>query len=309
MHAQLACILEATARKPGNVHRFRDFEDAHYLDFMVSSTALWHHLTPDRVRQDGLGRVIRDALEETRGLIGHNTNLGMILLLAPLAAAEDGWAIRGCHAPASQPGRFDRVAEGLRGEVAEILSGTSVEDARAVYEAIRLARPGGLGSASEQDVAGEPTVTLLEAMRLAADRDAIARQYATGYADVFELALPTLGEALRLGRPLEAAIVLTHLSLMAERPDTLIARKCGEVVALESARKASGVLSSGWPDAPESVEEIRGFDDWLRADGHRRNPGATADLIAATLYAALHDGTIEIPRHLRRSGWDAGDVL
>jgi triphosphoribosyl-dephospho-CoA synthase len=158
-------------------------------------------------------------------------------------------------------------------------------------------------------VADEPTVTLLEAMRLAADRDAIARQYATGYADVFELALPTLREALRLGRPLEAAIILAHLTLMAERPDTLIARKCGQVVAQESSRGAIGVLASGWPDTPGSVGEIRAFDAWLRADGHRRNPGATADLIAATLYAALHDGTIELPRHLRRDGWDAGDVL
>jgi len=250
---------------------------------------LARHLHPKFVRHLGVGEVVRRAVSETRELVGHNTNLGMILLLTPMAGVQ--------------------VRRNLREGLARVLGGLTVGDAVAVYEAIRVARPGGLGSASEQDVAEAPTVSLLDAMRLAADRDAIARQYETNYADVFELALPTLAGALRLGRSLEAAIVLAQLTLMAERPDTLIARKCGEEAARESSRRAIGVLASGWPDAPGSIDEIRAFDDWLRADGHSRNPGATADLIAATLYAALCDGTIEIPRHLSRSGWDAGDVL
>ncbi|QDV37958.1 triphosphoribosyl-dephospho-CoA synthase [Tautonia plasticadhaerens] len=287
--AQLACLLEATARKPGNVHRCRGFADAGFLDFAVSASVLARHLDPKLVRGFGVGGVVLRAVRETRGLVGHNTNLGMILLLTPMAGV--------------------RVRRRLREGLARILDRLSVADTVAVYEAIRLARPGGLGEAPEQDVADEPTVTLREAMGLAADRDAIARQYATGYADVFDLALPTLGDALRAGRPLEAAIVLTHLTLMAGRPDTLIARKRGEAVARESARRAAGVLASGWPDGPGSVEAIREFDEWLRADGHARNPGATADLIAATLYAALCDGTIEFPRHLSGEGWDAGDRL
>jgi triphosphoribosyl-dephospho-CoA synthase len=288
--AFLCCLLEATARKPGNVHPARGFEGTHYLDFVLSAVNLDRWLDPTRIRIRGIGEAVRHAVQESRAVVGQNTNLGIILLLAPMTGARLG---------------FGTVRDG----VVRSLQASTIDDARLVFEAIRLARPGGLGEAPEQDVADEPTVTLLEAMRLAADRDAIARQYATGYADVFELALPTLREALRLGRPLEAAIILAHLTLMAERPDTLIARKCGQVVAQESSRRAIGVLASGWPDTPGSVEEIRGLDDWLRADGHRRNPGATADLIAAALYAALHDGTIELPRHLRRDGWDAGDVL
>ena len=35
--AQLACVLEATARKPGNVHRFADFDDVSYLDFVTAA--------------------------------------------------------------------------------------------------------------------------------------------------------------------------------------------------------------------------------------------------------------------------------
>jgi triphosphoribosyl-dephospho-CoA synthase len=288
--AFLACLLEATARKPGNVHPGRAFDDAHYLDFALSAANLARWLDPDRIREVGVGRVVRIAVQMSVALVGHNTNLGMILLLTPLAGVR-------------------RKAGGLRKGVERILDALTIDDARAVYEAIRIARPGGLGSVPEHDVSDEPTITLREAMCLAAPHDAIARQYATGYADIFDFALPTLREALRSHRPLETAIVLTHLTLMAERPDTLIARKCGPGVSLEAARRAIAVLASGWPDSADSIEQIRAFDAWLRADGHSRNPGATADLIAATLYVALCDGTIDFPRHLSRPGWDAGDVL
>ncbi|WP_152051162.1 triphosphoribosyl-dephospho-CoA synthase [Tautonia marina] len=288
--AFLACLLEATARKPGNVHPARAFDDSHYLDFVLSAATLSGWLDPDRIQEFGVGAVVRVAVQESRALVGHNTNLGMILLLTPMAGVR-------------------HQAEGLRKGVERILDTLTIDDARAVYEAIRIARPGGLGSVPDHDVANEPTITLREAMTLAASHDAIARQYATGYADIFDLALPTLRDALRAGRPLETAIVLTHLTLMAERPDTLIARKCGPDVALESSRQAIAVLATDWPDSADSITQIRAFDAWLRAEGHSRNPGATADLIAATLYAALCDGTIKFPRHLSRPGWDAGDVL
>ena len=41
LHCQLACIWEATARKPGNVHRFQDFDDVHhFVDFPASAAAI-----------------------------------------------------------------------------------------------------------------------------------------------------------------------------------------------------------------------------------------------------------------------------
>ncbi len=273
--ALIACILEATARKPGNVHRFRDFDGAHYLDFVISAAAIGEHLRGDRVRELGVGRVVLDAIRATRTLVGHNTNLGMVLLLAPMVGVPEG--------------------EGLRDGLRRVLRGLTVGDARAVYEAIRLAKPGGLGTASDQDVSGEPTVTLLEAMRLAADRDAVASQYAGDYAEVFDIGLPALGGALARGRSLETSIVACHLALMARCPDSLIARKLGAEAARESARLAEAVLSSGWPDAPGSSDRLVEFDAWLRADGHRRNPGTTADLVCASLYAALREGVVALP--------------
>ncbi len=262
LRAQIACILEATARKPGNVHRLADFPgDAHYLDFLLTAAAIAGPL--DRAGTIGLGPSILEAVEATRRIVATNANLGMILLLAPLACVPEDRPIR----------------EG----VADVLRRTTVDDAAHVYRAIRLASPGGLGDAPEQDVASEPTVTLREAMALAADRDLVARQYATDYVDLFDLSLPAMGS----GDNLESAILASFLATLAARPDTLIARKRGREIAEEASRRAAEAMASG---------DLARLDAWLRGDGHARNPGATADLIAATLFVALRDGTIAMPR-------------
>lgn len=282
--ARLACLMEATARKPGNVHPGAAFDDLAYLDFVRSADVIAAPL--DRARDVGVGAAVLDAVRATRKVVATNTNLGMILLLAPLAAVPDGVDVR----------------DGVR----DVLDLLTVDDARLAYQGIRLACPGGLGSVPEHDVADEPTITLLSAMSLAAARDAVARQYATAYEDVFLLGLPALSTALRReGLPTEAAIIRAYLTLMAHRPDTLIARKRGESVALDAARRAALILEKQWPRTPESITALREFDAWLRADGHARNPGATADLIAATLYVALRDHIIEVGNHLIRSVWDA----
>ncbi len=273
--------MEVTARKPGNVHRGRDFEDSHYLDFLLSAGAIVGPL--DRAREIGAGAAVLAAVEATRRVVASNTNLGMVLLLAPMCAVAEDVSLR----------------EGL----GAVLEATTIDDARLVYRAIRLARPGGLGSSAEQDVAEEPTVTLREAMRLASGRDLIARQYADGFAEVFDAALPALRDVLAAGRPLETAIVASSLALLAVHPDTLIARKRGEAEAREASRRAAAVLVAGWPDRAEGIARFDELDAWLRSEGHARNPGATADLVTAALFAALRDGTIEMPRPDGPRGW------
>jgi triphosphoribosyl-dephospho-CoA synthase len=230
-----------------------------------------------------VGAAVREAVEATRRVVATNTNLGMVLLLAPLAAV-----------PA------DRT---LPDGVADVLAATSIDDARAVYRAIRLASPGGLGTVADQDVGGEPTLDLREVMRLAADRDLVARQYADDYREVFHEAVPALRASLAAGRPLETAIVAAYLAVLANHPDTLIARKRGPDVAHAASRRAADVLAAGWPDRDEGRALCDEFDDWLRGDGHARNPGATADLITAALFAALRDGTIPLPRPAGPHGW------
>jgi triphosphoribosyl-dephospho-CoA synthase len=271
--AQLACLLEVTARKPGNVHRLRDFPNLHFVDFLLSTVAIADPL--NRAAAQGVGTAVFQAIEATRSIVTTNTNLGMILLLAPLAAVSEDVAL----------------ADGIEA----VLESTTLEDARAVYRAIRLAQPGGLGTVAEQDVAQEPTMTLRAAMSLAAHRDLIARQYADGYREVLGEALPVLRNSLGSGQPLETAIISTHLNLLARHPDSLIVRKAGPDRAFEVSRRAAEILESGWPDSEEARRQCAAFDRWLREPCRRFNPGTTADLVTAALYAALRDGTIGFP--------------
>lgn len=272
--AGLACVWEASAGKPGNVHRGADFEDLTYLDFVTSALAIGPAF--DRAFKGArLGDTVHAAIAATRQVIRTNSNLGTVLLLAPLALAPAG--------------------SDLRRGVRDILQSLDEDDARQVYEAIRLAQPGGMGRVAEADVYAEPPANLLHAMRLAAERDLVARQYTNDFEQVFKLGLPELIDGLERGWSLNDAIVRLQLRLMSEYPDSLIARKCGAATAREAADRAGAALEAGAPGEDAYRRALADLDFWLRSDHHRRNPGTTADLIAATLFAALREGKVPLP--------------
>jgi triphosphoribosyl-dephospho-CoA synthase len=144
-------------------------------------------------------------------------------------------------------------------------------------------------------VRGEPTLPLREVMALAADRDLVARQYADGFREVFDDGATGIEEGLRQTGSLEAAIILGHLRLMAHHPDSLLARKRGRAEAEESAARARQVLDAGWPATEGGRAAMDELDAWLRAEGHGRNPGTTADLVAASLFVLLRQREIALP--------------
>lgn len=269
---ELACLLEAAARKPGNVHPWAAFDDLCFDDFMRAAAVIAPLLA--ETRRTGLGDAVLQAVRATQQAVATNANLGIILLLAPLCA----------------------IPEGVRPEdgIGDVLGATTIEDASYVYAAIREAHPGGLGSAAEQDVSDVPTCTLTDAMRLAADRDLVARQYAESFADAFWLAerldLTALSDAGKTPH-WDATVIAGFVQMLARRPDTLIARKCGIDVAADASRRAEAVAGNVRTGQPLDRRLLTEFDAWLRADGHRRNPGATADLTAAALFLAL--GNVE----------------
>lgn len=276
--ATLACILEATAPKPGNVHRGADFIDASYPDFIIAAVAIGPVF--ELAVELPLGQTVLSAVETTRAAVATNTNLGTILLLAPLAKV-----------PRTTP---------LRSGIGDVLGRLTADDARDVYQAIVLANPGGLGKVETADVAGTPPEDLIAAMRLAAERDMVARQYAEGFHHVLEIVVPWIRDALSEGLTLPDAIVHVHLRLMAEFPDSLIARRRGEDVARQAAGRASAVLIAGTPRDDAYEDALAELDFWLRADGHLRNPGTTADLVAAGLFVGLRDGIIKAPFRMAR---------
>jgi triphosphoribosyl-dephospho-CoA synthase len=222
-----------------------------------------------------VGETVLAAVEATRRVAASNTNLGIALLLAPLAKAA-------LAAP----------ADPLRARLAATLSATGVADARAVYAAIRLAGAGGLQERVEHDVRSEPAIGLREAMASAAGRDAVASEYVTDYALTFQSGIPALGAALRDGLGVRDAIVELHLRLLAETPDTLIARKGGRDAAARVSAGAREVVAAGGVRTAGGRRALRRFDASLRAPGHALNPGTTADLVTATLFVALLEGML-----------------
>jgi triphosphoribosyl-dephospho-CoA synthase len=266
----LACTLEVTAPKVGNVHRGADFDDVSLNDFLVSAVAIGPILAETGTL--GVGKAILQAVQATREFVGSNTNLGMILLLAPLAAV-----------PRATP---------LETGIAEVLSKLTPQDANAVYQAIALAHPGGLGRAEEMDIHDAPPTSLVEAMTLAAERDLVAKQYASQFHEVLHEVVP----ALTAGQwSLPDTIVHTHLQLLAQHGDSLIARKGGGAESQAARDRAATVLAAGAPGDENYGEALADFDFWLRSAGRRRNPGTTADLIAAGLFAALRAGRLGPP--------------
>jgi triphosphoribosyl-dephospho-CoA synthase len=263
--ATLACIWEATAAKPGNVYRGADFEDVTYADFLTSAAVLGPQLA--LAPTHGVGHAILESIRAIHASVGTNTYLGTVILLAPMAAVPAG-----IHLEVGLP---------------MVLHDLTIEDTQHVYDAIRLAQPGGMGKVDEADVHNTaPNITLVEAMRLAAERDLVARQFTNNFEQVFWAA----ARICEHGQPLSASIVRTFLELLAEYPDTLVARKCGSDTAKEVSTYAARVLAYTGEDYDAAVAD---FDFWLRADGHRRNPGTSADIIAAALFVLLRDGKLE----------------
>jgi triphosphoribosyl-dephospho-CoA synthase len=274
--AQLACIWEATARKPGNVHRYHDFTDLTYTDLIVSAAAIAPILDAAPMRR--VGETVLEGIRSTRRVVQTNTNLGILLLLAPLATAP-----RDTNLQRALPALLDQL---------------DLTDAHAVYQAIRLAVPGGLGTVPEQDVGEEPTQTLREVMAFAASRDLVARQYTNAFHELLEVGVPALKRGLEEIGALEGAIVFCHLYLLAAFPDSLIARKKGAAEAEEASQRAQRTLACGWPRDATGWEALADLDAWLRSDGNRRNPGTTADLVTAALFVALREGILEVPWRL-----------
>lgn len=265
-----ACRAEIAALKPGNVHVHAAGHGMEVTQFLAAAEAAAPFVADLSLKP---GRRIHDAVSASMAAAGCNTNLGILLLSVPLAAA----AMLASSAP-------------LQARVAQVLAKLDADDAHHVYAAIRLANPGGLGSSETADVNEAPTLSLIEAMRLAAPRDRIAAAYANGFRDIFEDHLGVLAAARALvastpGATDADAVTALHMSLLARYPDSHIRRKYGFETAAHVQALAKAARPSWHPlSTPESRPVLLRLDTLLKANGW--NPGTTADFVVATLLAA-----------------------
>jgi triphosphoribosyl-dephospho-CoA synthase len=266
--AAAAGILEASAAKPGNVHPGASFTDLCYEDLVAAAIAMAAEL--DAAPHRPLGHTIRAAVAASVAVTRSNANLGIVLLTAPLAAADLG----GPLTPAS---------------VAHVLARATAADATDIYAAIALAAPGGLGRSHRWDIHAAPPRDILAAMHEARDRDQIARLWALGYEPLVRGPVGDLAAEVAAGASLHDAVVRTYLRQLARAPDSHVARRHGPAVAAHVSARAATVLAAG----DDWRAEAAAFDRELRSSGTDNpgtvNPGSTADLVAAAVYILLRD--------------------
>lgn len=283
--AEIACLLEVSAPKPGNVTRFADFSDTRYIDFLASAAIIGTVLR--KAARTTTGSLILEVVGETARIVGRNTNLGIALLFAPIAKA----ALLGGRRP-------------LRSRLSAVLASLTQTDGQKIYEAIRLASPGGLGKARQLDVrTTHGNVPLMEAMRSAMDRDSISREYATDFEITFSIGAPTLTRFVKDSGDPEASIIQTYLTLLFRIPDSLIARKCGDREAKRVSQQAGAILAEGGAFTQEGRRRLTSWDRTLRKQGNRLNPGTTADLTAAALFAVMLQEGVEFV--LKNPAWSS----
>jgi triphosphoribosyl-dephospho-CoA synthase len=265
-----ACLDELRAPKAGNVH---DFSDGHGMtvgDFELSA-----EVTKDWIARPGarVGERVLGAIAATRKAVDCNTNLGIVLMSAPLARAAE----------------LEGVND-LRAAVGRVLDALDVADAEDVFRAIVLASPAGLGASAEHDVREPANVTLRAAMATAENRDRIAWNYTHGFADVFDIGAPTFRRSMERWNDWLWATAAVHFAFMTAFRDTHIFREHGGDAADRAQREAAPILARlEHADRPDSLmPDILALDRRLKERGH--NPGTSADLTVATVFCVRLGG-------------------
>lgn len=264
--AMASFVGELEAFKPGNVSIYADGHDMTAQDFLISAEVSVPLLCKPG---QGVGERILESVKATRAAVGCNTNLGMLLLFAPIIVAAES--------------AFDGEEE-LRSQLGIILSSLTEEDTEQVYEAIRIAKPGGLGSVNEHDVQQQkPECSLMEAMKLASLRDFVALQYSTDFRDIFELGLVNIKCFVKRWNSVKWSTVSCYMGFMSSMRDSHIERKYGREIA-EQIKIKSGNIAKEFnisADPETRIDVLQDFDEELKEKNY--NPGTSADLTAATL--------------------------
>ncbi len=299
---QLAILLEVGAYpKPGNVHRTADFVETRYEHFLASAVAVSPHLKQAAQRgadvfqkkiatsQLDIGSTIKDAVSEVAAWQrDKNTLLGSIILLSPMAAAA-GLTL-------AQKSSFSTSA--FRKNLASVVKSTTPEDAVNLYDAIRIANPGGLGKAPELDVTDARSkqrilssgTSLYEVFMISAPWDSISAEWVNNFHISFDIGYHHFQGEIKSAGDINIATVHTFLKILSAVPDTLITRKAGKAKAEWASREAKKILDEGGLATREGKTHLFKLDRQLHDPGHSLNPGTTADITSAVLAIVTLEG-------------------
>jgi triphosphoribosyl-dephospho-CoA synthase len=126
-------------------------------------------------------------------------------------------------------------------------------------------------------------VSLIDAMGEAADRDMIARQYVTGFRDVFDVGVAALETAVGHGEAGMWPAIFAYMAFLGRFPDSHVARNHGSHAANRTRQEAVAVRAEldACADEASRIRVLMEFDRRLKAGNI--NPGTSADLTVACL--------------------------
>ncbi|MEM2957523.1 MAG: triphosphoribosyl-dephospho-CoA synthase [Candidatus Jordarchaeaceae archaeon] len=299
--ATLAVLLEVSGYpKPGNVHRIRDTPKTRYEHFLAGAVAIGPSIRDAalsgyrvssgeiNVKEAGVGQhILRAVMDTSNWQRGGNVNLGTILLFIPLAVA------------AGMAHSCGKIVSGeLRKNVRRVMESTTADDTLAVYEAISIANPGGLGKVERYDVTKEVSkslireenVALQDVFRISAGWDNISKEWITGMEITFEVGYPAFLRIYNEFRDVNTATVHTFLEILSKNPDSLVQRKTSMEKALEVSEAAAEILKQGGLTSEKGRTMCWKLDEKLHRSKGKLNPGTTADLTASSIFVALLEG-------------------
>jgi len=274
--SQIACCLEVSSFKPGNVHRNKDYDDIKYHHFLNSGVAFGDIIYKASKDPRNIGQYIKLAVIESKKWSPSNANLGIIMLHTPIATTT------------GQMEEFN--INTLKKEIKNTVKNTTTDDAIAVYDAIEIAMPNinppkegpdAQKNDAKQELR-EKNLTLYDVFKISSSWDSISYEWTKGFNISFE-GYYLLNKYYKQYNNINLATTKTFLNILSNHPDTLIARKKDENTSKMVSDKAKEVLNNF------NEESLLKFDKFLSNEGNKLNPGTTADLIASSLMIFLLD--------------------
>ena len=274
--SQIACCLEVSSFKPGNVHRNKDYDDIKYHHFLNSGVAFGDIIYKASKDPLNIGQYIKLAVIESKKWSPSNANLGIIMLHTPIATTT------------GQMEEFN--INTLKKEIKNTVKNTTTDDAIAVYDAIEIAMPNinppkegpdAQKNDAKQELR-EKNLTLYDVFKISSSWDSISYEWTKGFNISFE-GYNLLNKYYKQYNNINLATTKTFLNILSNYPDTLIARKKDENTSKMVSNKAKEVLNNF------NEESLLKFDKFLSNEGNKLNPGTTADLIASSLMIFLLD--------------------
>ena len=258
-----SCKKDIELIKPGNVNLLSSHKDTKAQDYLDSAILSSKELFNQNY---SLGKRILESVNVTRSQVNVNTNLGIILLCAPVIQSY-----------------IDFNNLDLREGIKKTLSTTSIKDTHDLCAAINISSPGGLGDSDMYDTGSYPNASIKQIMDYSQEYDRISYQYSHNFSDIFDFIIPKLEFLNQRHESLDITLSLLFIEILAKIPDSHISRKFGDKIAKKTSNNAHDLLKilDREHDPDYLAKALNNLDYEYKKKGI--NPGTTADLLVASL--------------------------